>query len=272
MKSLLFNCHTHIGDAFISIDKSNRKWEVKELVAPPHGFKHKILREASDEIIESGMRKAISVMKGCGTTHFCDFREGGAEGAEQLKRIAEEEGINALILGRPVELRYDRGEVDRILGIADGIGVSSISDWNYDELKKLAGHARRKKKMFALHASEAAREDINKILDLKPTFLVHMSSAGRDDIEIVADKGIPVVVCPRSNAFFGIRPDVEGMMESGVTLLLGTDNSMIVPPNIVDEVHYLLDNFDVSREQALEMVIENPRKCLNVSADIQQTD
>jgi len=79
-------------------------------------------------------------------------------------------------------------------------------------------------------------------------------------------------VCPRSNAFFGIRPDIEGMVAHGVTLLLGTDNAMIVPPDIMDEVDYLLDNFDVSREQALEMVYENPRKSLNVSVNIQQTD
>jgi len=269
----VFNCHTHIGDAFISLDKTGgRRWSVEELVAPPHGLKHKMLGRASDETIGAGMRKAISVMKGCGTTHFCDFREGGVRGVEQLKKIAESEGINAIILGRPSELGYDRSEVEEILRIADGIGVSSISDWNYDELGKLAKHARKKKKMFALHASEAFREDINSILDLKPTFLVHMSSAGEDDMEIVADEGVPVVVCPRSNAFFGIRPNIESMMAHGITLLLGTDNAMIAPPNIMDEVDYLLNNFDVSKEQAMKMIYENPRKSLNVSADIQQTD
>jgi len=269
----VFNCHTHIGDAFISLDKTaGRRWNVEELVAPPHGLKHKMLEEASERTVGEGMRKAISVMRRCGTTHFCDFREGGVRGAEQLRKIAESEGINAIILGRPAELKYDRDETDEILGIANGIGVSSISDWDYDELQKVAEHTRKRKKMFALHASEAFREDINAILDLKPTFLVHMSSASIDDIEIVADEEIPVVVCPRSNAFFGIRPDIEGMVAHGVTLLLGTDNAMIVPPDIMDEVDYLLNNFDVSREQALEMVYENPRKSLNVSVNIQQTD
>ncbi len=273
MGEYVFNCHTHIGDAFISSDViGNKKWTVEELVAPPLGLKHRMLNEASDETIAEGMKKAISIMKGCGTTHFCDFREGGAEGAEQLKRIAEGEGINAMVLGRPVGLSYDRVEMDKILEIADGIGVSSISDWDYDELRKVAEHTRKRKKMFALHASEAVREDINAILDLKPSFLVHMSSASIDDIEIVADEGMPIVVCPRSNAFFGIRPDIEGMLSHGIPLMLGTDNAMIVPPDITGEIRYLIDNFDVSREQAADMITSNPRKYLNVSPDIQQSD
>jgi len=267
---IVVNSHTHIGDAFIDLDK--RAWTVEELVAPPYGLKHRLMREASEKEILGGMRKAISVMEGCGTTHFCDFREGGIEGIKILKKAMEGSDLRAIILGRPVELRYESKEVNEILKISDGIGLSSISDWDYEELRKVAVHVNKKKKIFAIHASEAFREDIDAILDLKPSFLIHMSSASRDDLEIVADAGVPVVVCPRSNAFFGIRPDIESMLECGIPLLLGTDNAMISPPDIMQEMEYLLKNFDISREQAAEMVTSNPRKCLNVSLDIQQSD
>lgn len=267
---ILVNSHTHIGDAFIDIGDKN--WKLDELVAPPHGFKHEMMRKASEGEIIEGMKKAISVMERCGTTHFIDFREGGVEGIKILKKAMEGSRLNAIILGRPLELRYDSEEVNGILRISDGIGVSSISDWDYEELKKVADHVNKKKKIFAIHASEAFREDIDAVLDLKPSFLIHMSSASRDDIEIVADENIPLVVCPRSNAFFGIRPDIESMLSNGISLLLGTDNAMISPPDIVEEMKFLMENFDVSREQVGEMVTANPRKCLNVSLGIQQSD
>ncbi len=271
MEEFIFNCHTHIGDAFISLGK--RKWTVEELVAPPDGFKYRLMRESRKEIIVKGMKKAVSVMKKSGITHFCDFREGGVEGINLLREVVRDrEGISAVILGRPSELDYSRTEMDEILEIADGIGLSSISDWEYDELKKVAVHTHKRKKLFAIHASEAFREDIDAVLGLKPSFLVHMSSASNSDIELVADEGVPVVVCPRSNAFFSIRPNIEGMIGYGIPLLLGTDNAMITSPDITEEVEYLLKYFDVSREQAMEMITINPRKCLNVSADIHQSD
>ncbi|MEA2053527.1 MAG: amidohydrolase family protein [Candidatus Thermoplasmatota archaeon] len=268
MKEFIFNCHTHVGDAFIVLGK--KRWTVEELVAPPGGLKHRLLRKASESDITGGMEQAVSIMKKCGTTHFCDFREGGVEGVKQLREVAK--GINAIVLGRPLELNYDKKEMNEILKVADGVGLSSISDWEYEELKKVAGHANKKKKLFAIHASEALREDINAILELKPSFLVHMSSASSDDLELVADASVPVVVCPRSNAFFGIRPDIEGMIKYGIPLLLGTDNAMITPPDITEEMKYLLKNFNVAKSQALEMINTNPRKYLNVSPSIQQSD
>ncbi len=253
----IFNCHTHIGDAFIHIDKG-KKWSVEELVAPPHGLKHVLLQKAKEEDILKGMKEAIETMKSCGTTHFCDFREGGLEGVKLIKKALD--GINAIILGRPLHHAYDKKEMDEILEASDGIGVSSISDWDFWELKKVAEHTNKKKKIFALHASEAVREDINAILDLKPTFLIHMCKANDSDLEIIANEGIPVVVCPRSNAFFGIKTKVEEMKEKGIKLMLGTDNAMINPPNIIEEMAYLAKNFDIGLEEAWNMITKIPEE------------
>lgn len=253
----VFNCHTHIGDAFILVDKS-KKWSVEELVAPPCGIKHILLQKASEEEIIKGMEHAIKIMKACGTTHFCDFREGGAKGIKLLKKASV--GIDAIILGRPLRHVYDKEEINEILMVADGIGVSSISDWHFRELKEVVEHVHKRKKIFALHASEVVREDIHAILDLKPTFLIHMTKASSNDLALIAHEEIPVVVCPRSNAFFGIKTNIEEMQKKGVKLMLGTDNAMITLPDIAEEVNYLIKKFNVDSKDAWKMITTTPEE------------
>ena len=255
---ILVNSHTHIGDAFIDIGDKN--WKLDELVAPPHGFKHEMMRKASEGEIIEGMKKAISVMERCGTTHFIDFREGGVEGIKILKKAMGGSRLNAIILGRPLELRYDSEEVNGILRISEGIGVSSISDWDYEEAKAIAEHVASRKKILALHASEDKREDIGKILDLSPMFLIHLCKANEEDIKEVVRKGIGVVVCPRANAFFGLVPPVNILLEYKADIMLGTDNAMIVKPDIMEEKKYVMRKFGVSEEKANEMISATPEK------------
>ena len=103
-------------------------------------------------------------MSAAGTSCFCDFREGGFLGIYQIRKALKHYSINSVILSRPSQMTYDKQEVDRLLENSDGIGLSSISDWEHSEIEKLASHVRKKKKLFALHASEVEREDI----DLRP--------------------------------------------------------------------------------------------------------
>jgi cytosine/adenosine deaminase-related metal-dependent hydrolase len=44
---------------------------------------------------------------------------------------------------------------------------------------------------------------VNALLELNPDFIVHGNEMTDEDMEDIADAGIPVVICPRSNAFFG---------------------------------------------------------------------
>ena len=226
------NAHTHIGDSFIKIKNIDLPKNVEELVAPPNGLKHKLLREASSKDIIEGMEKSIDIMRKNGTKYFCDFRENGKKGIDLLKTALKNKKISCLIFSRPENLRYDKEEVEILLKESDGVGISSISDWDYSELKKLALHIKQKKKFFAIHASECFRENIDLVLDLKPDFLVHMVFATESDFNRVSEEGIPIVVCLRSNAFFSLKPDVELMKKVGVELLIGTDNAMLNTPNI----------------------------------------
>ena len=65
-----------------------------------------------------------------------------------------------------------------------------------------------------------------------------MTHATDSDLEICAESGTPIVVCPRSNAFFGKLPDIPRLLRKKVTLMLGTDNAMISNPSLWDEMRF----------------------------------
>jgi len=266
----LVNAHTHIGDAVVK----NASGTLEELVAPPNGLKFRVLRKSFDEEIVEAMKKMVDDMFFSGVSVFCDFREFGIKGINQLNNALKNKQMKCVKMGRPEKLEYRRDEVNEILGKSEGIGVSSISDWDYSELKKLAEHTKRKNKMFALHVSEKIREDIDKVLDLKPDFLVHMTKASENDLEIAADSNVPVVVCPRSNVFFGDVPNIPLMIKKGLTLMLGSDNAMINNPDIFTEMEFA---YKISRlcggvkpETIFNMVTINPWDFFKIQGGIEE--
>src|SRR5205823_14583806 len=133
---------------------------------------------------------------------------------------------------------YHAQEVAAVLRSSDGIAVSAYEDWPPDAIATLAQHVHREKKMFAVHCSERIREKIDHVLDLRPTFLVHMVHATDADLARCSDAEVPIVVCPRSNAFFGMTPDIPRMLRAGVELHLGTDNAMINVPSMFREMEF----------------------------------
>ena len=264
------NAHTHIGDAFVKTKEIKLPRNVEKLVAPPNGLKHILLKTASKEEIITGMKQSIQDMIDSGISSFCDFRENGIDGIYQIKTALKNRKITSTILSRPVQMNYNKEEVDLLLENSDGIGLSSISDWDYSEIEKIAKHTKQKKKRFILHASEAIREDIDTILDLKPDFLIHMIKATESDLIRVKEENIPIVLCPRSNAFFHLKIDMKLMKKSGVELMLGTDNAMINTPNILEEVHFLKNTTRIfSAKELLNMITYTPRKALNLDDCIQ---
>jgi cytosine/adenosine deaminase-related metal-dependent hydrolase len=263
------NAHTHAGDAVI---QPRVKGTLEELVAPPNGLKHRVLSETSPEKIVDAMRDYLSMMLKSGTGFFCDFRESGAEGVSQLKEAMENSPLRSMILGRPNSMEYSRLEIDALLTEADGIGLSAVSDWNENEIMKISRHVKEAGKKFALHASEGKREEIDTILDLEPDFLVHMTKATDSDLQLCAENNIPVVICPRTNLFFGTKPPIRRMLEHGLCLALGTDNAMINPPDIIKELEVVYEilrsNGSVNIYDVLRMVMQNPRKVLNAGEHI----
>jgi cytosine/adenosine deaminase-related metal-dependent hydrolase len=263
------NSHTHIGDSFIKNKKITMPKNIKDLVAPPDGLKHRLLKEATSDEIIKGMRKTIEFMLSNSVGLFCDFREGGIKGINQLKTAVNQYSLSAFILSRPEKLEYNKKEIDLLLENSQGIGLSSISDWDYSEIFKIAKHTKNKKKIFAVHASELIREDINKILDLKPDFLVHMIKASEDDLILVRENKIPVVICPRSNDFFNLKVNYNLLKKTGVEIILGTDNAMLNNPSILEEIFFVKQKTNLfSLHDLIYNCTYTARKVLNQECDI----
>ena len=263
---LLANCHTHIGDSSLR-GKIDAQTTLDDLVRPPDGLKHRLLSQQSEKTMIESMSEAIKEMRGLGIGRYVDFREGGLSGIQQFEEATRIHPYpKSIVLSRPKGLNYSEDEVEELLCQSDGIGISAIRDWSYDDLLMLAGHVNRRKKIFALHASEGEREDISSILELDPDFLVHMSCATKDDLLACKDADIPIVVCPRSNKRFGIKLDVARMVDLGIDVCIGTDNAMLHSLSVIEELraaHSLNTNRRrLDAAEVFKLAVENSRKVL----------
>ena len=75
-----------------------------------------------------------------------------------------------MVLGRPTEpelpLQAVLAEVRRILLHCNGLGMSGTNDLDLELLKEIVTCTRDLKKLFAIHAGEKDRSDIEKALSL----------------------------------------------------------------------------------------------------------
>ena len=231
----LVNAHTHSADGLLTFTGTPK---LEELVMPPNGLKHVYLKNAPEEELILSMRSFTDLMIRTGTTGFVDFREGGRRGAE-LMRISSP-APNGMILGRPSG-EYDANELDSILDVSDGVGLSCISDIRRNDIDAIADHVHRRGKIFGIHVSERIREDMGRIMSLSPSFVVHMVKATDGDMRMCADHNVPIVSCPRSNMFFGIVPPLDRMISSGADVAIGTDNAMLCVPDMREEAKAFLE-------------------------------
>ena len=224
---LFRNCHTHLGDT-LAREEVPEGLSLAELVGPS-GWKHQWL--ASNDVgvsIRAGMKEIIA----SGTGLVMDFREGGKTGLDKFKEMGYPGTV--ILLGRP--------ENDENLS-GENVGISSLADVG-DIASKLVKQARDQGGLVGIHHSENEHEDVQGIIKLKPDFLVHMCHATDEDLEKVKSAGISIVVCPRSNAYFGNLPPLEKMIEFGIDLGFGTDNGMLCTANMLDEIRFIRQEFE----------------------------
>jgi len=237
------NAHVHSGDRGIKdmVRRHLKKGRsLNNIVAPPNGIKHRHLENTDDDQLILDMTIYIKEAFAAGCGGIVDFREGGIRGLRILKQAAGEIPIRAEALGRPAGLSYDPVELNAILDRCSGISVSALCDWEPSELEKVAKHVHGKKGRFALHASENIRENIDDILELGPDFLVHMVKGTDSDFQRLAQENVPVAVCPRANALFGLKAPMDKLVRNNVEFALGTDNAMSATPDIFSEMGYTL--------------------------------
>ena len=262
------NAHTHIGD---SVLKDPQVTDLASLVQPPDGLKHRVLRTTDLHDLVRAMRASIHDMAATGTCAFADFREGGLRGVQALQQAASRAPVDTVIFGRPAgsgssDSVYgsddaDRGgstalkeEIGSILGCADGIGISSTSDYEEGVAAAIAECATKCGGRFAIHAGELDSTDIKDALALNPGLLIHLTHASTDDLCKVSDHNIPVAVCLQSNLLTRVGvPPVEAMFAADVTVAAGTDNVMFNSVDMFAEMRFLSSVFSLSEQQVLGM-------------------
>ncbi|THE65389.1 nucleoside deaminase [Salinadaptatus halalkaliphilus] len=237
------NAHTHIGDSIAK--EAGGGLSLEELVAPPDGLKHRLLRDASHEELVSAMTRSLQYMQASGTAACLDFREGDVPGVEMLRAAASDLEIDALA--------FARGSIDA-MEAGDGFGASGANDATFDRERTAT---RRAGKPFGIHAGEVDESDINPALDLDPDFLVHVVHPQPVHLERIADSQVPIVVCPRSNLVtnVGLSPYTE--LSERTTLALGTDNVMLNSPSMFREMEFLAKLSDLSATDILRMATIN---------------
>ncbi len=230
------NGHTHLGDAVSTREPPGST--VEELVAPPHGYKFRLLSSAPRAAKVGAIRRALLRMEHEGVGADLDFREEGIDGIDLFREARRGLSLRTFLFARPVRRPIDPAELATVLAGADGVGLSSARDESEETRRAVARACRRAGKRFALHASEAVREPPDSYLDPRPDLLVHLAKASPDDLAGVRDKEVAVVVCPRSNALFGRQPDLRAMERLGLRVLIGTDNAMFHAPSIWSELQF----------------------------------
>ena len=256
------DAHTHVGDHALRGALLHGK-TLHEVVAPPDGLKHRLLRETPPDRLLLGMRDALHELAAGGAAWCADFREQGVAGVQMLARAAEGAATRPIAFGRCAGAWNDE-EAKLVLQHADGLGLSGLGDVQGDVPERAAATARAAKKRFALHLSEEKREDMLRALALRPDFLVHAVAATKADLRAAADACVPIVVCPRSNAIFGRVPPVGDMLAAGVTVALGSDNAMFHPLGVLRDAEMLSSS--VPREALMRMLIVNGRVALGLPA------
>jgi len=237
------NAHTHLGDSIAK--EAGAGLSLDELVAPPDGLKHRLLRAASRSELVDAMARSLRLMERTGTGAFVEFREGGVDGVAAIREALAGRRLEPVILGRESEAAM-RG--------ADGFGASGARDGSFGAVRQATREAG---KPFGIHAGERDAADINPALDLDPDFLVHMVHAEPVHLDRVADRGVPVVVCPRSNLVTDVGfPPIRELLDR-TTVALGTDNAMLNAPSMFREMEFTAKLADVTATEVLRMATAN---------------
>ena len=236
-----FNAHTHLGDSF-AIDAC-AGLKVKAAVGKG-GEKWRLYEGSTREERIDAMRASMEYMLSGGVTGFCDFREFGSQGIEELKEASENIPIKKIILGRD-----DPKD-------CDGLGLNL---YQIDQIRKGC--------FLALHAGELFGE-VGEAIGYDPDIIVHATTASDEELESIADRKISVVVCPRANASLKAGfPPIEKMLDLGINVCLGTDNVMLNSPDMFRELDYVLKNTGLDAKEILELACLNAKKAFGFESD-----
>ncbi|MEM0146785.1 MAG: amidohydrolase family protein [Conexivisphaerales archaeon] len=264
----LINSHIHTAD--YAFPEAGNGLKIEELVAPPNGLKHILLRKTKIREIKQARIKALKLNWMGGVFTAADFVEGGSLAAKDAN---VQSMIKHIILGRPDNNDFSNRLIE-LSKWSDGLGVPDAFSYNHDQLKELS-LAFNDKPIF-IHISETntihEKGDYKIAMDyLKPTALVHGTHLTKEEIKDAATNGIGIVICPRSNLWFGSgRPPIQNMLNEGINVALGTDNVGWIKPDIWREMELAFLTLRLEEPtfnnplEVLKMVTINPAKMLGL--------
>ena len=266
------NSHVHVGDSFAKEMGFNK--DLIDVVAPPNGIKHILLRQTSENVIIKGIKKAVLEMLSNGITTFIDFRENGLEGLKLIKEALKGSQMKYLALGR----FENENNIDSVYELADGIGLVSYKHISRAMKEKLRSEKDKNNKIIACHCAENVRNDAlikelfnDKLVDV----IVHGTQFSQSDLEQLKKNNTSLILCPRCNGYFGVGfPPITEIIKLKIPISLGTDNVMANSTDLFEEMRYLyrisrvLDNSsELDAKELLKMVTINAARNFKMNED-----
>lgn len=211
------NAHVHSADG--GFPEFGVDLGLHELVAPPDGLKYRMLSTLSGAELVASIARTYYLAYKMGVGLLVDFREGGGEGCQAahaaLRSTARD--LELLVLGTPGP-GFPEG--------CDGLGVSSPLDYPESLLRQLTSLFPVSMTHVAEDPNNWAQGDLQEAIRSGFKGIVHGTYLTSEELEAVRDRGVGLVMCPRSNLWHGLRaPPVADAIRLGVTLGLGSDNA-----------------------------------------------
>lgn len=284
----LWNSHTHIADAAFPDGATGLSLE--QGFFRPNGFKYRMLRNEDEKFLLKCIIQHHNYMALCGTVGHIDFREQGVFGSKLLNKASSQSGMRSLSLGQFSESTFSeselsenvapltksmRKELEDLLNIADGFSESTINDLTNPAWKAIKKETDTKNKIRAIHCLENANYRdtslrISGIGDLEralkvfdPQLIIHMTVANDQEIELARKSKASFVLNPRANASLGLPlPPISKLLDSGINLLLGTDNGMLNSPNMFAELDF---TYKVCKSQYRDTIKPDPVDILKMA-------
>lgn len=284
----LINAHTHLGDACWPDGATGLTLE--EGFFRPNGFKYRELAKIDAEEQLRRVTGHLRYLARTGTVLHIDFREQGRPGAELLRAASERTGVDSVILSQFNTSPFSAGELQRntaalppaaeaelssLLEVADGFSESTMNDLTDAAWRRIREVTTARGRLRAIHCLEnegyrdvslmrTGRGDLARALDLlDPHLVIHLTVANEHEARSLAAARCPAVLNPRANANLGLPlPPVRRLLDSGVTLLLGTDNGLLNSPNLFAELDF---TYKLAKSQYGDGVHPDPREILRMA-------
>lgn len=263
----LINCHTHLGDAVLQ-DRAYGWPNETNLLWAPDGLRFGWMEQSGREQRVAAMRASIDYMLSCGVIAFADFRENGSDGVRELREAARDSAVRDLIYARfggtPAQTAEELAgntallspervdELEECLEVADGFSPVWANELTDAALEQVSGLVRDRGKRLATHLIESpnyrrlsvertgSTDTARTLQHIRPDYVVHMTDATDEELDAVAAAGVPLVLCPRGQAALGNGFSPFGRAQDrGVTLAIGTDNAMLNPPDVLQEMDFM---------------------------------